>query len=96
METAPGPRLSIEPLHERHDRTSFASGVAELDRYFHTQASQDAKRSVAAPFVLLDGETVVGYYTLSGYGIRLADLSAEARKKLPRYPVLPVKRLPHL
>ncbi len=97
MQIAPLAALSIEPLHARHDRTSFASGVAELDRYLHTQAGQDGRRSVAATFVLLrDGKTILGYYTLSACGIRLADLSAEASKKLPKYPLLPATLLGRL
>lgn len=97
MEADPSPAFSIEPLHDRHDRAAFASGVAELDRYLHTQARQDAKRSVAAPFVLLEqGSVVIGYYTLSASGIRLTDLSAEAAKKLPQYPVLPATLLGRL
>ncbi|MDQ2841535.1 MAG: GNAT family N-acetyltransferase [Acidobacteriota bacterium] len=97
MEADPSPAFSIEPLHDRHDRAAFASGVAELDRYLHTQARQDAKRSVAAPFVLLEqGSAVIGYYTLSASGIRLTDLSAEAAKKLPKYPVLPATLLGRL
>ncbi len=84
-------------MHERHDRKSFASGVAELDGYLHAQAGQDAKRNVAAPFVLLDGgKTIIGYYALSACGIRLADLHAEAIKKLPKYPVLPATLLGRL
>lgn len=89
--------VSVQPLREHHDRTKFVSGVMELDRYFQLQAGQDAKRNVAAPFVLLDqDETVIGYYTLSAYGIRLAELPADMVKKLPKYPVLPATLLGRL
>jgi predicted GNAT family N-acyltransferase len=88
MSVSQGP-FSVEPLQDRHDRTNFVSGVAELDQYFQTQVGQDARRKVAAPFVLVSREqTVVGYYTLSAYTIRLAELPAEVAKKLPRYPLL--------
>ena len=89
--------VSIAPLQDRHDRSQFASGAPELDRYLQLQAGQDIKRKVAALFVLLDQEeTVIGYYTLSAYGIRLAELPAEMVKKLPKYPVLPVTLLGRL
>jgi hypothetical protein len=56
----------IEPLGASHDRRTFFSGVTELDEYFHHQAGQDAKRRVAAPFVLVDARgSILGYYTLS-------------------------------
>jgi GNAT superfamily N-acetyltransferase len=80
-----------------HDRASFSCGVEDLDRYFIHQASQDAKRKVAAPFVMVDSDgRVAGYYTLSGYGIHLSELPAELVKKLPRYPVLPATLLSRL
>lgn len=89
--------LSVEPLQERHDRTGFVSGVAELDHYFRTQAGQDAKRRVAAPFVLLNREgAIVGYYTLSAYAIRLEELPDDVAKKLPKYPLLPATLLGRL
>jgi hypothetical protein len=89
--------FTVEPLQDGHDRTNFTSGVAELDRYFQSQAGQDAKRKVAAPFVLIDQQRiVVGYYTLSAYGIRLGDLPPQTIKKLPKYPVLPATLLGRL
>jgi len=96
VQPAPLPSLSIEALQEHHDRTSFGSGVIELDRYLYSQAGQDAKRRVAAPFVLLNKKTIISYYTLSAYGIRLADLPAEAIKRMPKYPVLPATLLGRL
>jgi hypothetical protein len=87
----------VEPLGDQHSRAGFASGVAELDRYFDVQAGQDAKRRVAAPFVLVDTYGVVAsYHTLSAYSVRLADLSPETAKKLPKYPFLPATLLGRL
>ena len=87
----------MQHLQDKHDRANFISGVADLDRYFRLQADHYAKRKVAAPFVLLDDqETVVGYYTPSAYGIRLADLPVELLEKFPKYPVLPATLLGRL
>ena len=81
----------IEPLGKHHDRTHFSCGNEELDRYLKNQAGQDARRKVAAPFVLVEegGNAVWGYYTLSAFGIELHDLPDEITRKLPRYPVVP-------
>jgi len=86
-----------EPLTASHDRTTFHSGVPELDRYLHQQAGQDARRRVAAPFVLI-GHTgsVLGYYTLSAYSVHLAELADAIARKLPRYPLLPATLLGRL
>jgi GNAT superfamily N-acetyltransferase len=80
---------TFEPLGD-HDRTTFFCGIPELDNYLLHQASQEARRKVAAPFVMVDNaRRVVGYYTLSAYAIRLAELPPELAKKLPKYPLLP-------
>jgi GNAT superfamily N-acetyltransferase len=93
----PRSEYRVEPLSGAHDRVSFHSGVAELDRYFHHRAGQDARRKAAAPFVLLDQSgSIAGYYTLSSYGIRLNELPEAIAKKLPRYPLLPATLLGRL
>jgi predicted GNAT family N-acyltransferase len=87
----------VEPLGAGHDRASFHSGVPELDRYLHEKAGQDARRRVAAPFVLIDPSgTVMGYYTLSAYSVRLGELPEAIAKNLPRYPLLPATLLGRL
>lgn len=94
--SASPPVYSFEPLAD-HDRTSFASGVPELDDYLRHQASQDAKRKVAAPFVMVDAaRLVLGYYTLSAYGIRAPELPPALAKKLPKYPLIPATLLGRL
>ena len=39
---------------------------------------------------------VVGYYTLSAYGIRVAELPPDLARKLPRYPLIPATLLGRL
>ncbi|MCJ2135715.1 GNAT family N-acetyltransferase [Methylobacterium sp. J-026] len=82
----------------RHDRSRFACGVEALDRYLRMQAGQDARRRVAAPYVLLEppSAAVIGFYTLSNTSIRSAELPATLVKKLPRYPILPATLLGRL
>jgi predicted GNAT family N-acyltransferase len=90
------PSYSFEPLSD-HDRGSFSCGVPELDDYLRHQASQDAKRKVAAPFVTVDdNRKILGYYTLSAYGVRLDELPPEIAKKLPKYPLIPATLLGRL
>jgi len=89
--------MRIEPLGPHHERSGFESGAEELDRYLRVQAGQDARRNMAAPFVLVlpDG-TVAGYYTLSATSVFLADLPAATARKLPRYPRVPATLLGRL
>jgi predicted GNAT family N-acyltransferase len=87
----------VEALGASHDRTAFHSGVPELDHYFQHQAGQDARRKAAAPFVMLDRQdTIVGYYTLSAFGVQLPEFPEAVVRKLPRYPVLPATLLGRL
>ena len=97
MAEAGGGSFRVEALGAQHDRTSFVSGVEALDRYFRTQAGQDARKNMAAPFVLVlaDGG-IGGYYTLSSTGVVLADLPVEITRRLPRYPIIPATLLGRL
>jgi len=89
--------VRVEVLGPQHDRASFESGVEPLDRYFRTQAGQDARKNMAAPFVLVlpDG-AVAGYYTLSSTAVNVGDWPAATVRKLPRYPVIPATLLGRL
>ncbi len=94
---AAGGKLLIEGLGDRHDRAGFNCGVAALDEYLRKQATQDARKHAAIPFVATpDGKTIAGYYTLSQYAVRLADIPENIAKKLPRYPVIPATLLGRL
>jgi len=97
VSTAPHSEYRIEPLGASHNRAAFHSGVPELDRYLHHQAGQDAKRKVAAPFVMVNNSgSVLGYYTLSAYSVQLGKLPEAIARKLPRYPLLPATLLGRL
>lgn len=97
MTGAAGESLRVEALGARHERGAFRCGVEALDRYFRTQAGQDARKNLAAPFVLVlpDG-AVGGYYTLSATSVRLAELPADLARRLPRYPLVPATLLGRL
>ena len=88
----------IEALGPGHDKTSFSSGVAPLDRYLREQASQDMRRRASACYVALEapGSKIAGYYTLAAAGVLLADLPESLGKRLPRHPSVPVARLGRL
>jgi GNAT superfamily N-acetyltransferase len=91
------PLYSVERLADHHDRASFTCGSLDLDTYLHLQAGQDLKRKVAVPFLMVDQSgAIAGYYTLSAYGIRLAELPLKVAKKLPKYPLLPATLLGRL
>ena len=85
-------RYRVVPLAKIHDRSAFSCGSQALDRYLQQQARQDAEKRVAALFVLIEppAAKVLGFYSLSASVVTADALTAEMRKKLPRYPQLPV------
>jgi len=89
----------VEPLGKKYDRAAFSCGNEILDRYLKELASQDARRRVAAPFIVVARtapQTILGYYTLSSFGINLADLPADVARELPTYPIVPATLLGRL
>lgn len=91
-------RWIIEPLAKAHDRVAFSCGVPALDDYLKRRASQDAKRRVAAPFMLVEdgGAAVCGYYTLSQMAVEIESVPEDIARKLPKYPMVPVTLLGRL
>ena len=88
----------IAPLDSHHDRAGFSCGIVELDDYLKKRAGQDARKRVAAPFILTASvdTKVIGYYTLSAISILLEDLPEDIIRKLPRYPAVPATLLGRL
>ncbi|MBR8247245.1 GNAT family N-acetyltransferase [Burkholderia cenocepacia] len=91
-----GAQLVVAALEAAHDRSRFACGTPALDRYLREVVTQDVRRRVAACFVMLDGDVVAGYYTLSAASVALTDLPHAIARKLPRYPAIPVVRMGRL
>jgi ribosomal protein S18 acetylase RimI-like enzyme len=81
----------LEPLGRHHDRDTFTCGVASLDAYLKTQASQDMRRKANAVFVLVPTDApqrIAGYFTLCAYAITPGTIPEAARKHIPKYPVV--------
>lgn len=52
---------------------------------------------MAATFVIVNqAHQILGYYTLSAYGIRATELPHQLSKKLPKYPLIPATMLGRL
>ncbi|MBC1279812.1 GNAT family N-acetyltransferase [Nostoc sp. UCD121] len=87
----------IEPLGKQ-DRAAFSCDVEKLDIYLKQQAGQDARKRMAAPFVLIEKSSgiVAGYYTLSSTSLKFDELPIEITKKLPKYPNVPATLLGRL
>lgn len=80
--------IRIEKL-AGHDRTRFDCGVAELNDWLRTQASQQQRKDNAVTFVALhpDDGRVVGYYSSMTYRLGLDEAAAAYGVGKRRYPV---------
>lgn len=68
----------IEPLDKaRHDRTTFASGVPQVDRYLQETASRLMKGGTARVFVMVDPQRpaeILGFYSINAHSVQGGDL----------------------
>ena len=79
--------LKIEKLDRRHDVDAFDCGKEPLNRFLARYAMQNQKASASQTYVGVDGDKIVGYYTLV-VGEVAYDKAAERLKKgLARHPV---------
>ena len=91
MTTRTLPAFRMEML-DSHDRSSFSCGNDRIDEYFRRMVSQEVKRRYVKCFVAVEVKTerLAGFYTLSANGIPLTDIPDDLKKKMPRYPTVPV------
>jgi len=89
-------RVEVRPLRPEDDRSGFASGDPDLDRFFKKYAGQNQFRHhVGTTYVAVAGKTIAGFATVSAASMHIEHLPAKLRRRLPRYP-LPVMRLARL
>lgn len=85
----------IQLLAAQHRREGFDCGDAALNDFLRRQAGQQQRRGFGKTYVALaeDGETVLGFVTVSAGQIATTSLSSQL--KLPRYPA-PMLRIGRL
>jgi predicted GNAT family N-acyltransferase len=89
--------VGIEILNSLFNKKDFSCGKEMLDNYLRTQAGQDVKRKLCVVFVLVDGTTIKGYYTLSNSSVSAEFMPNAVKKKMPgSYKTLPVTLLGRL
>ena len=88
------PRLTssrIEPFDpERHDRSSFSSGVEAVDNFFKKTAGKLARADNLRLFAMADPSgALVGFYALNAHAIDCAELPAKYARTRPRHGAIP-------
>lgn len=87
--------LTIEKLRVGHPIAGFDCGKDALNRYLARYAWQNQQAGAAQTWVALDGDRVIGYYTLVVGEVSFDDAAERLRKGLARHPV-PVMLLARL
>ncbi len=88
--------IEIRRLRPSDERAGFASGDADLDRFFRQYAAQNQFRHhIGVTYVALERDAIVGYATVAAAHLEIEDVPANMAKRLPCYP-LPVLRLARL
>lgn len=94
----PSTTWNVEPYDRtKHDRSGFDCGIAVLNDWLTTKASQFEKKDLARTYVLVETGTVLvkGYYALSNHTVVYDALPEDQAKGLPHIdmPVVFIGRL---
>ncbi len=85
--------IEIRPLRPEDNRDGFSSGDVDLDRFFRKFAGQNQFRlHIGATYVAVSDGDILGFLTVAATSIRIDQLPAGKRNRLPNYP-LPALRL---
>jgi len=74
-------------LGPNHQLGEFQSGNKSLDRWLQVHALASQQMDVARTFVLVDGERVLGYFSLTMGSVHRAEAPPGLVRGLPGYPV---------
>lgn len=77
----------VERLDLGHDLDAFSCGNEELDDWLRRHALAAQAMDSARTFVLLRGNAVVGYFSLTMGSVQRAEAPAQLVRGLPQYPV---------
>lgn len=78
---------SIEKLRRDHPIDAFDCGQEDLNSWLRKHALQNQGAGAAQTYVGMDGQVVVGYYSLAVGQIEYSDAPARIQKGLARHPV---------
>ncbi len=83
--------MIIEPFDpDRHDRSSFSTGVKAVDNFFQRTAKKLSQANSIRVFVMRqDGPEVMGFYALNAHSITYQDLPPTFARNRPAHGHIP-------
>jgi predicted N-acetyltransferase YhbS len=83
-----------EPLTSRHDLSAFSCGEGVLDDWLRRRAGKNQHMGASRTYVVCEGDTVVGYYSLAVGSVDHALCPGSVRRNMPApVPVMILARL---
>lgn len=79
--------MKIEKLGRHHDVSGFICGEEALDRFLQRFALSNQLANGSQTYLALDGEEVIGFYSLVVGAVEHEAAPERLRKGLPRHPV---------
>jgi GNAT superfamily N-acetyltransferase len=77
----------FEPLRPDHEVAFFACGSPSLDEYLATRALGDGRAHKSRTYVAVEGNRVVGYYSLAAASVEPEHSTARSRAGQGRQPI---------
>ena len=77
----------IEKLNSTHLLTQFDCGITELNNFLIKHALQNQKANSASTYVALEGDSIIGFYSLSVGSVIHAQAPKRIIKGLAKHPV---------
>jgi ribosomal protein S18 acetylase RimI-like enzyme len=74
---------------ERHDRSAFSCGVAQVDNYFKRTAGKLARAGNSRLYVMERGGDVMGFYALNAHSVDYTQLPARYARTRPAHGAIP-------
>lgn len=90
--------MKIVPIADKSSFPSieeFDCGSLSLNAFLRRCAKQNDERGIGKTFLAVDGDEVIGFFTIAPAQIEFSSISEEEAKGLPRYP-LPAVRIARL
>lgn len=75
------------PLQKGHDTSQFDCGRDPLNAFIRRYALANQTNNSARTFVVLDGDRVVGYYSLAAGAVAYEEAPSRMAKGLARHPI---------
>ena len=90
--------LIFEEISDHHDRAAFECEATPLTEYLKKFAKQNHEKGITLTFVAIEKgkpQSILGYYSVNAGQVDFDSLPADARKRIPKYPI-PIMRLGRL